>query len=82
MEEFKNQEEVIKAAQEMSVLNQKIKENVEIALKDGDLIKEEDFFTNEAGDEMIDIEDQFGNLILFNYTKSKIESIKNSKNEN
>ena len=82
MEEFRNQEEVIKAAQEMSVLNQKIKENVEIALKDGDLIKDEDFFTNEAGDEMIDIEDQFGNLILFNYTKSKIESIKNSKNEN
>lgn len=70
---FMSNDEIRKASEELSL---QIKKSVDTGLELGELSKEEDFYINETGDEMIEIEDQFGNTIFFNYTKSQIQDIK------
>ncbi|MBS1771375.1 MAG: hypothetical protein JST82_00855 [Bacteroidetes bacterium] len=50
-----------------------IKSHIQSLMTTGD-IDEADFYTNADGDKMINITDQAGDVIVFNYTKGTIYS--------
>lgn len=50
-----------------------IKAGIDKLLQSGD-VKESDFVENEDGDKMISINDEHGDVIVFNYTKVRVYS--------
>ncbi len=55
------------------IIDMRIKEGIDKLITSGD-IRDEDFFANAEGDRMISINDEAGDIVIFNYTKERLYS--------